>query len=285
MKTLGKQLKGFVVLVLMFVMYACSQEESILTSDIDRNVNADTFLLKAKGDKLNVFKGPEVQYGHGKARSWISINEDGFPVEIGVELTAKVFSDLTLLKEGHELTTVLPLHIKAKEVTPFEHLGLNYQPEGHGPVFWTEHIDFHFYTINNEERFAIPNYDPNNQSIVDAFNYFPDMTKMPSDYFKFPGQGGVYGKMGKHWVPQDWQTGYDPFTHVMILGSYAQKNNFIEPMVTIDYLLSGDEFSGYYSQPETFEESGNNYPTKYNIFHDDKTGNIYITLSDFVTRN
>tara|TARA_R100000935_G_C2838531_1_gene169620 strand:- start:630 stop:1487 length:858 start_codon:yes stop_codon:yes gene_type:complete len=285
MKTQLKQFRSFLVLAVIFGIFSCSQEESVLSNDGILNENLETFLVNRSADKLNVFKGPEVQYGLGKARSWISVNRDGFPIEIGIELTPKVLSDLTLLNEGHELTTVLPLHKKAKDLTPFEHLGLNYQPEGHGPVFWDEHIDFHFYTITNEERLAIPEYDPDNQTIVNAFNYFPDMTKMPSDYFKFPGQGGVYAKMGKHWVPQDWQTGYNPFTHVMILGSYAQINNFIEPMVTIDYLLSGDEFSGNYSQPETFEESGNNYPTKYNIFHDDKSGKIYITLSDFVTRN
>lgn len=284
MKTLINQFRKFLVLVLILCALACSQEESVISIDDVSNENLEAVLTKRSVDKLNIFKGPEVKYGLGKARSWISVNRDGFPVEIGIELTPKALNDLTLLEEGHELSTVLPLHKKAKELTPFEHIGLNYQPQGHGPVFWDEHIDFHFYTITNEERLAIPEYDPNNQSIVDAYNSFPDMTKMPSDYFKFPGQGGAYPKMGKHWVPQDWQTGYDPFTYVMILGSYAQKNNFIEPMITVDYLLSEDEFSSNYSQPETFEEPGNNYPTKYNVFHDDKTGKIYISLSDFVKR-
>jgi hypothetical protein len=31
-----------------------------------------------------------------------------------------------------------------------------------------------------------------------------------------------------------------------------------------------------YSQPEYFEKAGN-YPTKYNIYHDQSTGKIYIT--------
>jgi len=284
MKLFLKQSKVVSLLGLIFVVLACSPSEELTTSNELLNEEQNVSFNKKVAEKLNVFKGPEVQYSKGKARSWISVNNEGFPVEIGIELTSGVFSNLTALETGHELTTVLPLHYKAKELTPFEHIGLNFQPDGHGPVFWSEHFDFHFYTITNEERLAIPPYDANDQSIVDAYNAFPDMTKMPSDYFKFPFAGGAYPKMGKHWVPQDWQTGYDPFTHVMILGSYNQKNNFIEPMVTVDYLLSDSEFSGAYSQPTTFEEAGNNYPTAYNIYHDSETGSVYISLSNFIKR-
>ena len=284
MKLLFKRNKKVLLLGFIFIAFSCSQNDELTTNNETLNSEVDSFRAKIDTEKSNVFKGPEVQYGEGKARSWIRVNKEGFPLEIGIELTLGTLSNLSELATGHEETTVLPLHHKAKELTPFEHIGLNYQPEGHGPVFWNEHFDFHFYTITNEERLAIPPYDPLDQNIVDGYNLFPDMTKMPADYFKFPFSGGAYPMMGKHWVPADWATGYDPFTHVMILGSYAQKNNFIEPMVTVEYLLSGEEFSGPYSQPQTFEESGNNYPTTYNIYHDTRTGNIYITLSDFVTR-
>ncbi len=284
MKTLFKLTNKVLVLGLIFGFISCSSEEESISIDSSVSDLSTSSLNQRSSEKINIFKGPMVQYGSGKARSWISINHKGFPVEIGIELTAEVLDDLSLLNTGHEETSVLPLHQKAKESTPFEHIGLNFQPDGHGPVFWNEHFDLHFYTITNEERLAIPPYDPGDPSIVDGYNYFPDMTKMPQDYFKFPFQGGAFAMMGKHWVPSDWATGYNPFTHVMILGTYAQKNNFMEPMVTTDFLLSGEEFSGYYSQPQTFEEPGNNYPTKYNIYHDDKTGNIYITLSDFVKR-
>ena len=284
MKTYLSMSKKLLLMGLIIITFSCNKEDDPTLRRMEEN---DFFQAKKSTEKVNIFKGPEVQYGSGKARSWISINGEGLPVEIGIEITPKVFDDLSELTMGHEESTVLPLHQKARELTPFEHIGLNYQPNGHGPIFWAEHFDFHFYTITNEERLAIPEYDANDQSIVDAFNSFPDMTKMPSDYFKFPGQGGVYAKMGKHWVP-GWVPGqigqpYN-FTHVMILGSYAEKNNFIEPMVTVDYLLSGEIFSGAYSQPQTFEEPGNYYPTVYNIYHDSKNGNINISLSNFVQR-
>ena len=284
MKRQFNNLKRTLTLAILISALSCSNTEEPVVNETLNNDIAKS-VLKLKDDKTNVFKGPEVQYGSGKARSLIRLDKEGFPLEIAIELTPEVLSDLSALhSNGHEETVVLPLHKKAKEVTPFEHIGLNFQPDGHGPVFWNTHFDFHFYTITNEERMAIPPYDATDQSIVDGYNLFPDATKMPEDYIKFPFQGGAYPYMGKHWVPADWATGYNPFTHVMILGSYAQKNNFIEPMITVDYLMSGDEFSGTYSQPLTFEEPGNNYPTKYNIYHDDLTGNIYISLSEFVTR-
>jgi len=283
MKTLFNQTKKILAVAVILFFAACSPEEKATLDPLATDASG-SLSTKENSEKVNVFKGPVVQYGAGKARSWISVNKEGFPVEIGIELTEDVLDDRSLLSQGQLETTVIPLHHKAIELTPFEHLGINYEPEGHPPVWGKEHFDFHFYTITNEERMAIPAYDANNQSIVDAFTYFPDDKKMPADYFKFPGSGGAMAMMGKHWLPQDFATGYDPFTHVMILGSYAQKNVFIEPMVTVDYLLSGEEFSGNYSQPITFEEKGNYYPTKYNIYHDDKNNSVYITLSDFVRR-
>ena len=283
MKTQFDNLKKTMILAILICLLSCSNNDELVLNDT-LNTSIAKSVLKVKDDKANVFKGPEVQYGSGKARSWISLDKEGFPLEIAIEFTPEVLSDLNALHTNHDEATLLPLHKKAKEVTPFEHIGLNFQPYGHGPVFWKTHFDFHFYTITNEERLAIPPYDAADQSIVDGYNLFPDTTKMPDDYVTFPLQGGAYPYMGKHWIPNDWTTGYNPFTHVMVLGSYAQKNNFIEPMITVDYLLSGEEFSGPYSQPLTFEEPGNNYPTKYNIYHDNLTGNIYISLSDFVTR-
>ncbi len=284
MKTLFKQTSNLLVLGLIFGFFACSPEEDPATFDTSLSDSSNSFLNKRSAEKVNIFKGPVVEYGSGKARSWISVNGVGFPVEIGIEFTAEVLEDRSLLPNDFNQTMVLPLHHKAKELTPFEHIGMKYAADGHGPRWFAEHFDLYFFTINNEERMEIPEYDPNDQNIVDAFNYFPDMTKMPSDYFKFPGQLAVYPMIGKHWLPVDFQTNYIPFTSVMVLGTYAQKNVFIEPMVTVEYLLSGEEFSGNYSQPQTFEEPGNNYPTKYNIYHDDKTGKIYISLSHFITR-
>ena len=105
---------------------------------------------------------------------------------------------------------------------------------------------------------------------------------MPANYTAPPGPVAAVAAMGKHWLPPP--PTFLPFTHVMILGSYDGRFNFIEPMVTLNYLLSGQSVSRDYSQPEKFEKAGN-YPTKYNIWKDESTGNHFVSLSQFVWRN
>ncbi len=40
--------------------------------------------------KYNTFRGPQVQFVEGQARSWITISHAGVPAEIGVELTSRI---------------------------------------------------------------------------------------------------------------------------------------------------------------------------------------------------
>jgi hypothetical protein len=221
------------------------------------------------------------------------------PYEIGIEMTPGALTGLPDDTPGVEgPTIVLPLHIKAKQLTPFKHIGLNWQNHGHGggptnTEFNSPHFDFHFYTISNEERLAIPDWCSCPADA--AFNIYPPTTTtttnppitittggyMPLGYVTPPGQGAVYGQMGKHWLPIPFN--YLPFTKVMVYGTYNGKIVFVEPMVTLEYLSSNPDFSAAYSQPELFEKAGN-YPTKYNIYRDAKTGNTKITLSNFVSR-
>jgi hypothetical protein len=70
----------------------------------------------------------------------------------------------------------------------------------------------------------------------------------------------------------------------MILGTYNGTFNFIEPMATLAYLQSGQSVSKDYSQPQKFAKAGY-YPTKYNIWKDERTGHHFVSLSDFVWRN
>ena len=46
---------------------------------------------KFNSEKLRVFKGPQVQYGDGKLRSFVSLNDENFPVEIGFIMTPEIF--------------------------------------------------------------------------------------------------------------------------------------------------------------------------------------------------
>ena len=220
--------------------------------------------------KYNTFKGEEVPMGTGYARSWITLSHTDVPLAIGIEMTESAITSHT----EHSLSFMLPLHHKAIDATAFEHIVINWNLHGHPPadIFTIAHFDFHFYTITNEERLAIPIYP----LAIAAFDNLPPTGYMPASYF--PDPGGV-PQMGKHWGNRSVAPG--TFTKTMTLGSYNGEVNFIEPMITRSALLSGVAFSLPFAQPDLFADH-TYYPTKYNFFVDD--GKYYVTLSDFVLR-
>lgn len=188
------------------------------------------------------------------------------PLELGIEMTETAITTV-----GDNAAFVLPLHIKAIQSTAYEHIVINWNAHGHG-AFTAPHFDFHFYTITNEERLAIPTY----ASAPAAFDNLPPAGYIPAGYS--PVSGGVV-QMGKHW--RDGIVTPSTFTKTMFYGSYNGKVNFIEPMVTMNVLLSGTAFSLPFDQPTLFEEH-TYYPSRYNFFIEN--GKYNLTLSDFVLR-
>ena len=226
---------------------------------------------KQMAGKSNVFKGPVVQLGDGHARSWIRITHEGQPIEIGVELS----DDALMSLPDHNAPLLLPLHMKAKEVTPFDHIGFNYMAQGHFPpgVFDVPHFDVHFYMQSVEERLAIPAVSP---ATLPMFMLAPPAGYMPVSY----APAGPEPQMGTHWAPPP--PTFLPFTRVMIYGSFNGALTFIEPMVTITH-LQGAGSTNPYLQPLKFAKASN-YPTVYNVYKNAQTGNHYVTLSHFVSR-
>ncbi|ESU19721.1 hypothetical protein FCR2A7T_18830 [Flavobacterium cauense R2A-7] len=268
-----------ILLILTFALVSCEKEE--FTEAGNNKTYNEEVKADSKGNLVTVFKGREVRLGEGMVRSWISVDANGYPREIGVEFTPEALKGLPL-NSGHENTIVLPLHLKARELTPFDHIGLNWNPTGHDPqgVFTVPHFDVHFYMISVAERNAIPEWSLNSDA---AFNNYPAKGHMPMDYITLPGAIGAEPQMGKHWLPSNLGA-YLPFSKIMILGTYDGQFIFVEPMVTLQTLnniRASMEFP--YSQPDFFDVPGN-YPTRYNIYLDPKTQNRYITLSEFVPR-
>ena len=282
MEKSGTLLKKMMLLGSLFFLLSCSQDEMIAT-DLQTNT-AKPFNVKTNAIQLNVFKGPQVTLGYGKVRSWISVDGDHNPVEIGIEITKEALLQPERDKKTAPMagsTIVIPLHLKAQQLTPFDHIGLNWNPHGHEPeqVFDVPHFDIHFYMISVEEQMAIPEWS---LSTNELFNNYPPLGYMPADYFTPPDAATAEGQMGKHWLPANLPD-YLPFSKIMMYGSFNGEFIFVKPMITLDYLLSNAASSVAYSQPDHFAEAGN-YPTKYNIYHNEITGNTYITLSDFVAR-
>lgn len=252
------------------LLTSCTKERSLVNQPLPLETSA--VATNTQEEHINIFKGPEVQVGNGKVRSWIKITHENQPLEMGIEFTDGALIGLP----GHEHEGEahpnwnIPLHQKAKDVTAFDHVELNWNPAGHEPlIFGTPHFDLHFYLISEAERLAIDAADP-------EMEILPPPNQRPAGYIPTPG--GI-AAMGKHWIAPPI---IPPFAREMIWGSYNGTMTFIEPMVTLSYLQSGAAWSQTFGQPSVFPKPGN-YPTKYNVYKNDKD-NHYVTLSDFVLR-
>jgi hypothetical protein len=228
-----------------------------------------------------LFKGTEVSIGNGKAWSWIKTGKGNKPEAIGVTLTKDALTNLPG-GHGHAHGTpfVLQLPHEKKSLTPFDHIGMDWNPNGHEPdhIYDKPHFDFHFYIQPLAERLAIPTYEQDSAKFKDN----PGNDYFPATYRNF---GGGVPQMGAHWVdvtsPELNPTKPAPFTQTFIYGSYNGKVTFMEPMITKKFIEENDQFERDIPQPAKFQKSGY-YPTKMRIAKTEKE--IQVILDNFVYR-
>lgn len=224
-----------------------------------------------------IFRGTEMNMGTGKANSFFKVDKDGKPLELGFEMTNETLIGLStdpLNFAGN--TFSFTLGAKELELTPFDHIVINWNPAGHPPagVYTIPHFDFHFYTITTAAQLAIPPYTPSSAAM---FDLLPPTGYMPAGYI---ADAGGIPAMGKHWGMAPGAT----FTHTFIYGSYNGKMIFEEPMITLAELQATNSMSMSYTQPTLFEKAGKWYPTQYSHYKDASTNKYYVTLSGFVKR-
>lgn len=272
--------KYFVIAATMLCLIACQKEKNSqkeLPANQTIRVPAEIAQSNLGSDKYNTFYGPAVRIKEGFARSWINITHDNKPLALGIEMTQG-----TLHSEGtdgghvHGNENILPLHQKAKELTPFDHINFNWSQNGHPPpgIYNVPHLDLHFYKMPLEERLLIPSYP----EATAAFDLNPPAGFLPGGYIKSPGGEA---KMGAHWMDvtsPEFQN--QPFTHTLVYGSYNGKVTFYEPMVTISTLQSGATLQKEIRQPQHFDPVNTYYPTRYGIW---KEGNRHYVAMEGMT--
>lgn len=258
--------------ITILIAAGCQKQNDLIQPGQAPDVEGKSF---KNADQVNVFKGPEVQIGNGKGRSWISINHAGVPQEIGIELTDQALTGLpTDPLDFAAATFVLPLHQKAQQATLFDHITINWNVHGHEPehVFDVPHFDFHFYMISLAAQTAIPPYD-----VAPApFDQLPPPATWPDDFVPTPG--GV-PQMGKHWASINFMP---PFSKTIIYGSFAGHFTFVEPMITLAYLQSGATYHEEFGRVKYTQPVNAFVPGQYNISYDGATKKHYITLSKFI---
>ena len=227
-------------------------------------------------DQEQIYTSTVADLGPGKASSWLKVDKSGTPIELSLEINRDALYNLP----NTNFSGVVPLPAKAKEVTAFDHIQIDWASQGHGmpspngPVHMSAHYDVRFYMTTEAERATIPaSTDP-----TAKFNVHPPADYMPSNY---RAGASALPQIGLHWI--DGQ-GFTGMTRAMVLGTYNGKFTFVSPIVTVEELRSGSRSSTSYAQPEKFPKPNTYYPTKYNIYADDAKQKHQISLSDFVLR-
>ena len=203
--------------------------------------------------KTTTHYGPSVPVGGGVARIKVEVNKSGEPLSLGVVLSEKAVTDLP-----HEMASFILQLPKQAGLTPFDHVSLDWNPHGHEPdnIYTHPHFDLHFYTISQEERAPIGYNDP-------LAEVLPESQYLPATYIPLPGSIPM---MGKHWIdPYSPELHGEHFTQTFIWGTYNQEVVFLEPMITLDYILSKPNKSFEILQPEAYQQEGKYYPTSYSI--------------------
>lgn len=226
--------------------------------------------------------GDVVPFGNGTARSWVSLDSGGQPTAVGVTLTeaalqglpAEVTPGLIWMVEY-----ILALPTDAP-MLPFDHIGVNWNPQGHMPtgIYNTPHFDFHFYTISPEERRHITargddlercRKAPSAGHVPEGFVFAPDSEE--------PGMGG-------HWIdPLSHEFHGEAFTSTFIYGTHDGAVIFWEPMITKAYLETKPDVTVPLKVPLGYAHEGY-YPTDYSIRYDPTRKEYTVALEGMTLR-
>jgi len=212
--------------------------------------------------------GPAVTVGNGTARA-VVMQQDGQVTSIGIQLTDAALTGLPTTMPMTEWALSLPTGI---DVGPWDHLTLDWNPQGHPPpqVYTVPHFDFHYYMITPAAQMAIAEG--------------PDLTPVPANYVPRDYESEVESvpMMGVHWADTLAAEYHgQPFDHTFIYGFHQGQMIFVEPMVTMAFLQSASDFSGEVKQPAAFQRAGL-YPTNYSVRHDAAAHTITISLDGLV---
>lgn len=241
--------------------------------------SAVLFSCSKNDNQSAVEVGPQVTVHDGKSWSWIHVDGRNKPLELGITINEAALNSVPVGHNGEddhnmfENNYFVSLPAKAKEVTPFKTIMLNWNPAGHEPeqVYTLPHFDIHFYMTVEDEI----------MDMVDEgkLNEEPAAHYIPQNHISGPG----VPMMGKHWIDAaspELQPG-GIFSQTFLYGSYDGKVTFLEPMITLDFLKNTLQFERSIPQPAKYQQSGY-YPTKMKVLK--RGGATNIILTDFVQR-
>ncbi|MFD4267539.1 DUF5602 domain-containing protein [Rhodococcus sp. NPDC058481] len=232
-------------------------------------------------DSSGTFYGQSTDIGNGSARTFVALDAEGNPSEVGIRLTEAALDGLPEHqgKPAEVFTLEFPEQVSG---TPFEFATLDWNNHGHEPagLFDKPHFDSHYFMMDEEKVAAIVPSDPD---FAAKAAKLPEPQYVPKDYV--PAPVPAVPQMGAHWV--DSTAGLAPgadFTQVFINGSWDGEYNFLEPMMTRDWLLTKPSLTEDIKQPQAYQKSGY-YPTVYSVAFDDEADEYVFTLGGMTHRD
>ena len=232
-----------------------------------------------------ILKGPVVQVHAGKSWTWAEVNDHGEVQKLGISISNEAMNSVPSGGHDHpghdhenmENNFILKFHPMVSASTPFNHVGMGWNPNGHEPepIYGIPHFDFHYYMISPEEVAAIPPFEQDSTKFKDV----PGPDYLPATYFN-PG-GGV-PQMGVHWLDfTSPELNGARFGQTFIFGTYDGDVTFFEPMITLEFMKANASFERSIPQPAKVEKTGW-YPTKLKLKQTEKTYDV--VLDGFVYR-
>lgn len=226
-----------------------------------------------KESKSGTFNGETTSLGNGMVRSWVTLDDDGNALAIGVTFTEMALSGLPI-----ENSTEYDLALPASAM-PFNHIGLDWNPKGHIPpgIYDKPHFDFHFYMISPEERNSIT--ATGDDMVKLSKNVSPEY--IPESYVPTPGGEP---RMGAHWIdPTSPEFNNQSFTKTFIYGFYDGKMVFVEPMVTKAFIETKPNTTDLIKVPAKYPEKGY-YPTRYRVAYDANAKEYTVSIEGMTLR-
>lgn len=231
--------------------------------------------LAAPGSGSKAYTGASVSVGKGKAHVVVVADHSGTPTAVAVVLTEAALEGLpAATAQQMEYEYVLPMP-KGAPSTGYDHIGLNWNPNGHPPkgIYTVPHFDFHFYLISRARQEAVTFKGAN----AAAAGAAPAAELVPAGYV-IPPETEVE-KMGVHGIdPAAPEFHGKPFSATFIYGYYKGHLTFVEPMVAVSYLKTGPDVTMNVKTPKSYSYAGF-YPTKYRVGYDSSAKTYMIDLT------
>jgi hypothetical protein len=230
--------------------------------------------------------GPSQPLGNGTVKTYVTLDGAGQPTEVGLRLSAAAMDGLPQ-DAGPAQMVMLAFPDQAGQ-TAFDHVMLNWNPQGHEPaeLFGKPHFDFHFDMVDMATMQAI---NPDDPKYAAEAEHLPEAKYVPQGYVVPPGPppaAQAVPGMGVHLVDSSDPTlvpGKYDFQKIIISGAWDGRYTFIEPMITREWLLTQPNTQESLKQPQAYQKTAY-YPTTYAVHVDQQTKDYVITLAGLTMR-